>query len=200
MMKCLLASNNQHKKREICEILQGLDIEIVLPREMNMVFDVEETGQTFAENALIKARAGVKLSGLPTIADDSGLCVNALDGRPGVYSARYMGEDAAYTIKMRALIEELAPYADKSAYFESAIAFCSPSGEEFTVRGVCNGVITAVPMGESGFGYDPVFYLPEKGKTFAQLREEEKNEISHRGLAVRALKERLTQMSGEREV
>ena len=151
---------------------------------------MEETGTTFEENSLLKAKAVMEASGLPAIADDSGLCVDALGGAPGVYSARYGGPELDDTGRYRLLLENMKGQP-RGARFVSVITCCFPNGDVLTARGECPGTIAFAPMGEGGFGYDPVFFLPKLKKTFAQLTPEEKNAISHRGLALRAFREKL---------
>lgn len=190
-MKFLLASNNEKKLRELRAILAQLGHEAVSLRQAGIVSDPEETGESFEENALIKARCACALSGLPAVADDSGLAVDALDGAPGVRSARYCpGSDAdrvAFLLKNM----ETVPDGKRAARFVSCVACVFPGGKEFVVRGQCEGTILRVPRGEGGFGYDPVFYCPEEGVSFAELSPERKNAISHRGRALFAFAERL---------
>ncbi|MBE6989267.1 MAG: XTP/dITP diphosphatase [Ruminococcaceae bacterium] len=184
-MKFVLASHNRGKLREMQEILAELGVEVVLQSDVGLDLEPEETGTTFAENAAIKARAVMEASGLPAIADDSGLCVHALGGAPGIYSARYGGldDDAA---RCRLLLANLRGATDRGARFHSAIVCAFPNGEVLQAAGECAGTIAFAPMGAGGFGYDPVFFVPELRKTFAQLTAEEKNAISHRGNALRA--------------
>ena len=193
-MKLLIATNNQNKKREIDEILGPLGFETIIPKELGVAFDPEETGSTFEENAMIKAQCGFDLTGIGTIADDSGLCVNALQGRPGIYSARYGGEEATYEEKIALLQSEIGTADDRSASFECAIACVLPDGAKFTVTGRCFGEIAHEAAGSGGFGYDPVFYIPSLGKTFSQLSDDEKNAISHRGAALAALRNKLQEI------
>ena len=184
-MKFVLASHNKGKIKEMQEVLGELGVEVVTPGELGITVDVEETGTTFAENAALKARAIRDASGLPAIADDSGLCVDWLGGAPGVYSARYGGldDDAA---RYRLLLQNLRGATDRSAHFHTSIVCAFPNGDELTAEGECQGTIAFAPMGEGGFGYDPVFFVPSLRKTFAQLTAEEKNAISHRGIALRS--------------
>ena len=184
-MKLVLASKNAHKLVEMRDILSQLGVEVVLESEVGVDVDVEETGATFEENAFLKARAVMEASGLPAIADDSGLCVDALNGAPGVYSARYGGPELDDTGRYRLLLENLRGQTPRTAKFVSVITCCFPNGDVITARGECPGTIAFAPMGEGGFGYDPVFFVPDKAKTFAQLTQEEKAEISHRGKALR---------------
>ena len=191
----VLASQNRGKLREMQEILSGLGIRVVLQSQLGLQVEVEETGTTFEENALLKAQAVMAASGLPAIADDSGLMVDALDGAPGVYSARFGGctDDGA---RNALLLEKLAqvPAQKRGAKFVCAIVCLFPDGRRITARGECPGQIAFAPAGENGFGYDPLFFLPGLGRTMAQLSEEEKNGLSHRGRALRELCEKFSQM------
>lgn len=195
-MEILLATNNQKKLKELREILGGEKINILSLSDVGIDVDVEENGKTFEENALIKARAYRALSGKATLADDSGLVVIALDGAPGVYSARYSGvtgeeKDQANIDK---LLRELGDREDREAYFACAIAFIDEEGNEHTVEGRCHGKIGTEKRGSYGFGYDPVFLVDGlNGKTMAELKPEEKNEISHRGNALKKIKKVLEQ-------
>jgi len=184
-MKFVLASHNRGKLKEMQKILGELGVEVVLQSDIGLNLEPEENGTTFLENAAIKARAVMEASGLPAIADDSGLCVDALKGAPGVYSARYGGlsDDVA---RYRLLLNNLRGATSRAAHFHCAVVCCFPNGDTISSEGDCPGTIAFAPMGEGGFGYDPVFFVPEKRKTFAQLTEEEKNAISHRGNALRA--------------
>lgn len=190
-MKLVLASKNKKKLVEMQEILSALGVEVVLEAEVGVDVDVEETGSTFAENAALKARAVCKASGLPAIADDSGLCVDALNGAPGVYSARYGGGELDDVGRYKLLLENMRGQMDRRCGFVSAICCAFPNGDEITAQGECRGTLAYAACGDNGFGYDPIFFVPEKKKTFAQLTAEEKNEISHRGKALRAFKEKL---------
>lgn len=187
-MKMVLASKNAHKLVEMSAILSQLGIEVVLESDVGVDVDVEETGTTFEENAALKAVAVMKASGLPAIADDSGLCVNALGGGPGVYSARYGGEGLNDQQRYQLVLSGLSGQLDRSAQFVSCICCAFPNGDTVTARGECPGLITYSPRGEDGFGYDPVFLVPEKRKTFAEMTAEEKNAISHRGVALQKFK------------
>ena len=191
MDKIVFATTNEGKVKEIKEILAGFPIEVVSMKEMNITADVEENGATFEENSLIKAREISKLTGLPAMADDSGLEVDYLNGEPGIYSARYLGRDTDYNYKNNYIIEKLknAKDEERSARFVCVISLVLPDGREFIKKGVMEGRIAYEIKGENGFGYDPVFYLPEYGMTSAELSSEEKNKISHRGKALRAMKE-----------
>lgn len=190
-MKLVLASKNAHKLVEMRDILSQLGVEVVLESEVGVDVDVEETGATFEENAFLKARAVMEASGLPAIADDSGLCVDALNGAPGVYSARYGGEGLDDTGRYRLLLENMRGQMPRTAKFVSVITCCFPNGDVLTARGECPGTIAFAPQGEGGFGYDPVFFVPPLKKTFAQLTAEEKNAISHRGKALEVFQVKL---------
>ena len=190
-MKLILASNNKDKLREIREILDGTDIEIIPQREAGCDFEAEENGETFFENARIKALAAMNATGLPAVSDDSGLEVAALFGRPGVYSARYGGEDASYGEKCAMLLSELEGNTDRSARFVSAVVCVFPSGDEITAEGVMQGFIARAPAGSGGFGYDPIFIPEGCDRTTAELTEDEKNAISHRGKAFREFADKL---------
>ena len=190
-MKMVLASKNPKKMKEMNEILSGMGVEVCLQSDVGIDIDVEETGTTFEENSLLKARAVMEASGLPAIADDSGLCVDALNGAPGVYSARYGGDGLDDMGRYRLLLANMPRGAARTAKFVSVITCCFPGGEVLTARGECPGTIAFAPMGEGGFGYDPVFFLPKLKKTFAQLAPEEKNAVSHRGRALEAFQAKL---------
>ncbi|MBR0280437.1 MAG: XTP/dITP diphosphatase [Oscillibacter sp.] len=187
----VLATHNPGKVREMREILSELGLEVLAPEDVGVTVDVEETGATFAENAMLKAKAICELTGLPAIGDDSGLCVNALNGGPGVYSARYGGADITDEQRNKLLLESVKGQGTRDAHFTCAIVCAFPNGDEITAEGRCDGVISYIPMGTGGFGYDPVFNYPPKLKTFAQMTPEEKSEISHRGKALRAFAEKL---------
>ena len=200
-MKVILASKNRHKLTELSEILSQLGFEIALESEYGLDIDVEETGTTFEENSFLKAQAVMKASGLPVLADDSGLMVDALDGAPGVYSARYghKGSDAertAFLLENRKNV----PEEKRTAKFVCVITCLWPDGKKIVARGECPGRIAFEPHGENGFGYDPVFYLPEKGKTYAELTSEEKNAISHRARALQDFCKKYQQMQKETEI
>ena len=190
-MKLVLASKNKKKLVEMNDILSQLGIEVCSEAEAGVDVEVEETGTTFEENSLLKARAVMEASGLPAIADDSGLCVDALDGAPGVYSARYGGEGLDDIQRYRLLLENMRGQMPRTARFVSVITCCFPNGDVISARGECPGTIAFAPMGEGGFGYDPVFFLPGLKKTFAQLSPQEKNAISHRGKALEVFEEKL---------
>lgn len=184
-MKVILASKNQHKLTELSAILSQLGFEIALESEYGLDIDVEETGTTFEENSFLKADAVMKASGLPVLADDSGLMVDALDGAPGVYSARY-GHKASDKERTAYLLENMkdVPEGKRGAKFVCVITCLFPDGRKIVARGECPGVIARAPHGENGFGYDPVFYLSELGMTYAELPSEQKNAISHRARAL----------------
>ena len=184
-MKVILASKNAHKLEELSAILGQLGFEIALESEYGLDIEVEETGTTFEENSLLKAEAVMKASGLPVLADDSGLMVDALDGAPGVYSARY-GHKASDKERTAYLLENMkdVPEERRGAKFVCVITCLFPDGRKIVARGECPGVIARAPHGENGFGYDPVFYLPELGMTYAELPSEQKNAISHRARAL----------------
>jgi len=184
-MKFVLATHNPGKLREMSTILAQFGVEVVSPKDLGIIVDVEETGTTFAENAMLKAKAICAEAGLPAIADDSGLCVDALNGGPGVYSARYGGEGLDDTGRYRLLLENMRGQTTRAAHFACAIACAFPDGGELTAEGEVQGTIAFAPMGEGGFGYDPVFFYPPLAKTFGQLTAEEKSAISHRGNALK---------------
>ena len=196
-MKYVLASHNPGKIREMSAILSQYGVEVVSPRELGIAVDVEETGTTFAENAMLKAKAICAAAGLPAIADDSGLCVDALNGGPGVYSARYGGEGLDDKGRYTLLLNSLRGQTTRAAHFACAIACAFPNGDTLTAEGRCDGTIAFAPMGEGGFGYDPVFFVPELKKTFGQLTAEEKSAISHRGKALADFSEKLATYLGK---
>ena len=195
-MQFIIATGNAHKLLELERILAPLGIDAISTKAKGISLDdVEETGTVFEENAYLKAKAACEKTGLPAVADDSGLCVDALNGEPGVYSARYAGENATDADRIEKLLKNLkdVPAEERTARFVSAVCCVWPNGETLTVRGECEGLIGFAPLGENGFGYDPVFMVG--GKSFAQLSAEEKDAISHRGRALvklqQALKEKL---------
>jgi XTP/dITP diphosphohydrolase len=192
-MRFILATGNAHKVREVKEILEGLPFEVVPMGEAGFDGEIEEDGRTFEENALIKAKAVHAVTGGFVMADDSGLAVDALGGAPGIHSARYAGRDATYPEKISLLWSSLrdVPEEARTARFVCAIAVVRPDGSSFTVRGTCEGRIASEMRGEGGFGYDPVFLLPELGKTTAELGAAEKHAVSHRGRALRLMVARL---------
>lgn len=189
--KFVLATHNPGKLKEMGEILGALGVEVVSPTALGIDMEVEETGETFAENALLKAKAICEAAHLPAIADDSGLCVDALNGGPGVYSARYGGEGLDDAGRRNLLLSSMRGMPTRAAHFACAIACVFPNGDVLSAEGRCDGTIAFAAMGSGGFGYDPVFFVPGKSKTFAQLTAEEKNAISHRGRALAAFSEKL---------
>lgn len=193
MKRLIFATGNEGKMREIRMILSDLGAEILSLKEAGITVDAEENGTTFEENAIIKAKAVMELTKEIVLADDSGLEVDALGGEPGVYSARYMGYDTSYQIKNRNLIERLEGKTgqERSARFVCVVAAAFPDGRVFTARGTMEGRIGYEERGENGFGYDPIFYLPEYGCYSGELSLEEKNKLSHRGKALRMIKETL---------
>ena len=186
-MKLIMATSNQDKLREIRQMLADSDITVVSMKEAGVETDIAETGTTFEENAVIKARTVCALTGETALADDSGLVIDCLDGQPGIYSSRFMGEHTPYPEKNRAILDRIkdVPEEKRSARFVCAMAIAYPDGSVKTCKGVMEGRIAWEIKGEGGFGYDPIFYLPERGCTSAQLPPEEKNAISHRGKALR---------------
>lgn len=190
-MKAVLASHNKKKMAEMRAILSELGVEILSQADVGVDIEPEETGTTFEENARIKAEAIMQATGLPAIADDSGLVVDALNGEPGVYSARYGGEGLDDTGRWQLLLKNMEGKENRVCRFVSVICCAFPDGSQLMTRGECHGVVAEGPRGEGGFGYDPVFWLPEKGKSMAELSPEEKNSISHRGNALRVFKEEL---------
>jgi XTP/dITP diphosphohydrolase len=189
--RLVLATNNPGKVREFRELLAGCGFELSTPAELGTVFEVEETGATFEENARLKAAAAAQLTGLPALADDSGLEVDALDGRPGIYSARYAGPGRTGTLseseQCQLVLGELAGIPDerRTARFRCVIAIALPGGTMHTTEGAFEGRIAHAPRGDRGFGYDPIFLVPERGVTSAELPPAEKNALSHRGQAAR---------------
>lgn len=184
-MRLVVASGNKNKLREIAEIFT--DFEVVSQKEMGFDEDVEETGKTFAENALIKARAASKALGMVALADDSGICVDALGGAPGVYSARYCGHHGSDKENRDLLLKNLEGVENRGAYFQSAIALVYPDGRELLAEGRTNGVILTEEVGEGGFGYDCIFFSDDLQKSFGVASAEEKNAVSHRFRALQAL-------------
>lgn len=188
-MKLAIATNNQHKLQEIRAILGDSFEELLSLKDLGIDVDVEETGTTLEENALIKARTILALSGIATLADDTGLMVDALNGAPGVYSARYAGEEHNDAKNRALLLKNLDGVKDRSAHFATVIALCYPDGKTLTASGRVNGEILLSERGTEGFGYDSLFFSTELGKTFAEATQAEKNSISHRGRALRAMLE-----------
>ena len=196
MKKIIFATGNEGKMREVRMILQDLGVEILSLKEAGIAADVEENGTTFEENAVIKATEIMKMCGEIVLADDSGLEVDALNKEPGIYSARYMGHDTSYHIKNKSLIDRLEGKSgeERNARFVCVIAAALPDGRVFTTRGTMEGQIGYEERGENGFGYDPIFYLPEYGCYSAELPLEEKNKLRHRGKALRLMKEKLKEL------
>ncbi|SHO54123.1 XTP/dITP diphosphatase [Anaerocolumna xylanovorans] len=196
MHRIIFATGNEGKMKEIRMILKDLDCQVLSMKEAGIEADIVEDGTTFEENAIIKAKAIMELSGNIVLADDSGLEVDAMDKAPGVYSARFMGEDTSYDIKNNYILEQLKglPEEKRSARFVSVIACAFPDGRIFTTRGVFEGFIGDKISGENGFGYDPIFWVPEFGCTSAELPPEVKNAVSHRGKALGSMKEKLKEM------
>ncbi len=202
--RLVIGTNNPGKLREFRELLDGCGFELVTPRELGVNFDPEETGSTYAENATMKAVEAARACGLPALADDSGLEVDHLGGRPGIYSARYAGGDRtdpniSEARQLELLLEEMkgVPDEQRTARFRCAIAIATPTDEVQLVDGVFEGRIGHEVRGTHGFGYDPIFVLPERGVTSAELPPEEKNRISHRGQAAAKARELLRKMSGD---
>ena len=188
-MKLAIATNNQHKLQEIRAILGDSFEELLSLKDLGIDVDVEETGTTLEENALIKAHAILALSGIATLADDTGLMVDALNGAPGVYSARYAGQEHDDAKNRALLLKNLDGVKDRSAHFATVIALCYPDGKTLTASGRVNGEILLSERGTEGFGYDSLFFSTELGKTFAEATQAEKNSVSHRGRALRAMLE-----------
>ena len=198
-LKLIIATSNRDKVREIGEILKDTPFKAVSMHDEGFDPDIVEDGKTFEENALIKARAVHQLAkDCYVMADDSGLCIDALDGAPGVYSARFCGENSTYPEKFAKIFEMLknVPEEKRTARFVCSIAVVKPDGTDFTVRGEVCGILHEKPVGDGGFGYDPIFYVPEFGMTTAQMTKEQKNSISHRGNALRAMAARLKEELG----
>jgi XTP/dITP diphosphohydrolase len=193
MRTLLLATSNLHKLEEFRAILYDIPFRLLSLRDLQLDIDVEETGTTFAENAEIKACTYARLSNIFTLADDSGLEIDMLDGAPGVRSARYLGSGISYDERFRVILEHLKglPVNQRTARFRCVIALTEPLGDIRMAEGVVEGVIADRPRGTNGFGYDPIFYIPELGKTFAELAPEYKNRISHRALAARSARKLL---------
>ena len=199
MPNLLLATNNAGKAAEYRQLLAGCGWELVTPGELGLSLSAEETGDTYEENAKMKAQEAAHLSGLHALADDSGLEVNALGGKPGPRAARFGGEQATYQEKMSLLLEHLqgVPPRERGCRFVCVIAIADPQGGVRLCRGECLGLVAEAPQGEGGFGYDPIFYLPERSLTMAQLSAEEKNAISHRGRAAQAARQTLKELLHE---
>ena len=197
--KIIFATGNEGKMREVRAILADLGMEILSMKEAGISLEIAEDGETFADNARIKARAVHGATGALVLADDSGLEVDFLDGAPGVYSARWMGEDTSYTVKNQAILDRLegVPEEKRTARFRCAIAAVFPDGTEAVTEGTIEGIIGYAALGEGGFGYDPIFFLPDRGVSTAQLSPEEKNALSHRGKALRKMKEQIRRWKEE---
>lgn len=193
-MKVVLASKNRHKLEEISQITKKFDMELVLQSELGVDIDVEETGTSFEENSFLKAQAVMQATGLPALADDSGIAVDALNGEPGIYSARY-GFDPTLDDwgRLQLLLKntEQVPDGQRQAQFVCVITLVTPDGQTIQARGEVHGELLRSPAGENGFGYDPIFYYPPYGKTLAQATPEEKNRVSHRAVALRVLYQKL---------
>ena len=193
-MKVVLASKNPHKLVEISKITRQFDMELVLQSELGVDIDVEETGSTFEENSFIKAEAVMKATGLPALADDSGIAVDALNGEPGIYSARYgFDESLDDWGRLQLLLKntEHVPDGQRQAQFVCVITMVTPEGTVIQARGEVHGELLRAPAGEGGFGYDPIFYYPPFGKSLAEVSSEEKNQVSHRANALRVFYEKL---------
>lgn len=193
-MKVVLASKNKHKLAEISKITEKFDIELVLQSELGLDLDVEETGSTFEENSFLKAEAVMKASGLPALADDSGIAVEALNGEPGIYSARYGFDDSLDDWgRLLLLLKNMegVPDGKRQAQFVCVITLVTPEGQVISARGEVHGELLREPRGKNGFGYDPIFYYPPAGKSTAEMDPEEKNRISHRANALRVFYEKL---------
>ena len=193
-MKIVLASKNPHKLVEINEITQKFGFELVLQSELGVDLDVEENGTTFEENSLIKAKAVMEATGLPALADDSGICVDALGGAPGVYSARYGGDESLDDWgRLQLLLKNMedVPDGQRQAKFVAVITMVTPEGQVIQARGEIHGELTREARGENGFGYDPIFFYPPLGKTTAELSPEEKNQVSHRANALNVFYEKM---------
>ena len=193
-MRVVLASQNRHKLEEISKITAKFDMELVLQSDLGVHIDVEETGTTFEENSLLKAKAVMEATGLPALADDSGIAVDALNGEPGVYSARYGGDESLDDWGRLLLLlknTEHVPDGQRQAKFVSVITMVTPEGRVIQARGEIHGELTRQARGENGFGYDPIFYYPPLGKTTAELSPEEKNQVSHRAKALQVFYEKL---------
>ncbi len=198
-MRIIAATNNNGKVKEIKSIFGELGLEVSSLQDEGFDIEVEETGNTFEKNALIKARAVAMLTDDIVMADDSGLCIDALDGRPGIYSARYAGENATDADKINKVLSEMEDKSDRRASFMTAVAVVLPDGTELVTMGEVKGQILYEPVGENGFGYDPIFRSDELEKSFAQATDEEKNSVSHRGRALKAMYEKLEDIIKEEE-
>ena len=183
----VLATTNKGKTREFQKLLKDFPITIKNLADFGPIPEVIEDGETFDDNAYKKASFTARILGYPAIADDSGICVDALDGAPGVYSARYAGENATDADNVKKMLKNLQHHDNRNAAFKCVISIAVPTGAALTYEGDCNGLITNEPIGDNGFGYDPLFFYPQLNKTFAQLTIEEKGEVSHRGLAIKQI-------------
>ena len=193
-MKVVLASKNKHKLEDISKITEKFGFELILQSQLGVDIDVEETGTTFEENSFIKAEAVMKATGMAAMADDSGICVDALDGAPGVYSARYGGDESLDDWgRLQLLLKnmEAVPDGERQAKFVCVITLVTPEGETIQARGEIHGELLREPRGENGFGYDPIFYYPPAGMTTAEMPSAEKNQVSHRGNALKIFNDRL---------
>ena len=188
-MKIILATHNRDKEKELQKSLEGLNVEICSLFDFPNIGEIEETGMTLLENSLLKARTVFDITGIPTIADDTGLEVDYLDGAPGVYSARYAGNNVSYQDNVDKLLIELdgVPHERRTARFRTVVTYIDKN-EELWTEGYIDGIISETIIGDRGFGYDPLFFVPHKGKTFAELSSDEKNKISHRGIALQKLR------------
>lgn len=183
----MIATKNPGKVKEFEHIFKKFQIQVKSLLDFPDMEDVEETGETFEDNALLKARTIAKLQNIVVLADDSGLEIEALDGRPGVYSARYAGPDRSDAANMEKVLSEMEDVTTRAAQFVCALAMVIPDGDEYVVRGTCPGIINRQPIGDEGFGYDPIFYLPEIDKTMAEIPKSQKNVLSHRANAFKKL-------------
>ena len=201
-IKLLIATRNEGKLREYEELLAGLPLTLTFLSGERILEEVEEAGETFSQNAILKAEGYARISGLLTLADDSGLEVDALGGEPGVHSARYAGPAATDEDRYQLLLERMrdVPWEERGARFRCVIAVAQPAGGVYTAEGVCEGLIAFSPQGEHGFGYDPIFYLPECHRTMAQLPPEVKNRMSHRARAAQRIRPVLKRIAGREHV
>ncbi len=193
-MKVVLASKNKHKLEEISKITEKFGFELILQSQLGVDIDVEETGSTFEENSFLKAEAVMKATGLPALADDSGIAVDALNGEPGIYSARYGFDDSLDDWgRLQLLLKntEHVPDGQRQAKFVAVITMVTPDGQSIQARGEIHGELLRAPVGENGFGYDPIFYYPPYGKSTAEMSPEEKNQVSHRANALKVFYEKL---------
>jgi len=196
--KLLIGTNNPGKLAEYRTLLRGIPFDIVNPRDIGITADIKETGKTFTENACLKATTLAKQTGLLTLADDSGIEVDALGGEPGVMSARYAGENATDSDRVKFLLNKMrnVPWEKRTARFRAVIAVATPEGRTYLAAGECQGYVASEPRGDNGFGYDPVFFVPELGKTMAELPPAEKHRLSHRGRAAVTAREILLCLAG----